>query len=112
MEYILFDYSTNGSSKAGEEGTLSRPTSPHTYTLSPGESSMEIFNSSIRELNGTGNGNELRQNIQGKHISTLTSEQSRYFQDLSTTIPLSVASAFAFGNKRTTAEEPHLQTSG
>lgn len=72
---------------------------------------MEIFNSGIREYNGTGE-NNTRQNNQRKHISSLTPEQSRYFQDLSSAIPLTVASALTIGNTRTTTEEPHLRISG
>ena len=102
--------STNGSSKPCEEGTESRPTSPSTFNVSPGESSMEIYNSGIRELNENSEMNA-RQNNHANQIPGLTLEQSRYFQDLSSTIPLNVASNVTIGSKLTNGET-HLRTSG
>ena len=94
-----------------EEVIESRPSSPHTLNLSPGETSMELFKSGNRELNGHGE-NGTSKNSHLSHAPDFTPEQSRYLQNLSRTIPQSMAPALTIGDSRTRNEEPHLAISG
>ena len=104
-------FSTNGTPKGGEEGSESRPVSPHTLNLSPGDSSMEMFKSSIREINGIGETSTMQSNHLNQ-LSEFTPEQSRYFKDLTCAIPLTMASALSMATPRNKNEEPQLLVSG
>jgi hypothetical protein len=72
---------------------------------------MEMFKSSIRELNGIGE-NSTRQSNHLKQVSDFTAEQSRYFKDLTCAIPLTMASALTMVTPRNKNEEPQLLASG
>ena len=88
----------------------SRQGSPQTLNLSPHESPIEMFKSSIRELNGASEGNT-RQNSHMNHGLDFNPGQARYFQDLSNGIPLTIPSSLALGNAHNKAIETHLLSS-
>ena len=107
---IEYSFSTNGTSKAEEDEIESRHGSPQMINLSPHESPIETFKSSIRELNGASEGST-RQNSQMIHGLEFNHEQSRYFQHLNSGIPLSIPSSLAIGNVHNKSLESHLLTS-
>ena len=83
--------------------------SPSTFNISSGESSMEIYNSGLRDFSGN-NETNARHNNHANQIPGLTLEQSRYFQDLSSGIPLNIAANLTIGSELTNGEN-HLRTS-
>ena len=88
----------------------SRHGSPQMINLSPHESPIETFKSSIRELNGASEGST-RQNSQMSHGLEFNHDQSRYFQHLSNGMPLSIPSSLAIGNVQNKSLESHLLSS-
>ena len=93
----------------------SRP-SPHfravklTHELEKLESPIEMFRSSIRELNGATE-ESTRQNNQINHGLELQSSQSRYFQDLNNGTALNIPSSLAIGSAHSKSLETHLLSS-
>ena len=88
----------------------SRHGSPQMLNLSPHESPIEIFRSSIRELNGATE-ESTRQNNQINHGLEFNPSQSRYFQDLNNGTALDIPSSLAIGIAHSKSLETHLLSS-
>ena len=104
------NFRTNGSSKFCEDEIESRHGSPQTLNLSPQQSPIEMFKSSIREHSGASE-ESTRQNNHMSHGIEFNPGQYRNFQDLNNGIPLNIPSSLAIGNAHNKTLETQLLSS-